>query len=773
MKSIYSHQWLQAFFDEQLPSPEEVSEKLLKHSFEVEEMRKTGSNDAVYELDILPDRSVDCLAHYGIAKEIAAIFSLPLKKQYFQEQFLYNNTAEYIHTEKCNRYTILKVENISLSETPVEIQKHLESIGQRCINPIVDLSNYILFDIGQPIHTFDAQKTSGQFRVRQAQEKETIVLLGNEEIVLQVSDVVIADAADNRAIALAGIKGGEKTRVDENTKDIYIEIASFDSVSVRRTMRRTGYTSDAALRFSQGLPPVVIGYTAQRVAEVFGAYGSIINSVDHHRVSLPKQRKTGVSVTEVNNLLGNTYTQKEIASVLDRLGFSYEYVDPRKQFITAAKEQIGKPYKWGASVSRDAPNTFDCSSFVCWCAAQAGKSIPRMSINQYFFATPTTDPQPGDIVFSVSSDKKAITRNESVFEEGFPVLPGKSDAGISHVGILLDTDSYIGAQGGKKVMISKITNENIVGFGRIWNGEERFVITVPVERPDIQNENDIIEEVGRILGYDTVPSATSTDSGLRSVWMQIHNRFFPKSSETHTKRFLVLRALQKIGFSEVMTSSFCVKDKICVSYPVAKDKGCLRSSLRPGIEKALEQNAYNGELVGLDTIQIAEIGSIFTEEGEKVHLALGVQETVGRTKANITAIEKMIRQVVSMPGSFENGVWEVALEEVQVHKPDSTISPISAVQYVPPSKYPFILRDVAVFVPNRASVTKTEALLQKSGGDYLQKINLFDSFEKDGKQSHAFRLVFQSDSKTLDDEVVNKQMNIVYEALKQNGYEVR
>lgn len=642
MKSIYSHQWLQTFFDEQLPSPEEIAEKLEKHSCEVEEVRTVNNGDTAYEMDILPNRSADCLAHYGIAKEIAAIFSLSMKKKYFQEQFSYGSTAEYIHTEKCDRYTILKIENIVLTETPSEIQKHLESIGQQRINPIVDLSNYILFDIGQPIHTFDAKKTSGRFGVRQAKKGETIALLGNEKVVLQESDIVITDASDNHGIALAGIKGGEETKVDESTKDIYIEIASFDSVSIRRTMRRTGCISDAALRFSQGLPPVMIGYAAQRVTEVFGTYGSITDSFDNRRVPLPKQRKTNVSVIGVNTLLGTAYTQKKVADTLDQLGFSYKHSESQK----------------------------------------------------------------------------------------------------------------------------------------------RFNVTVPIERPDIQDENDMIEEVGRILGYDAVPSTTPTNSRMHVLWMQLRNHLLPKRDEAHTKRFLILRTLQKIGFSEVITSSFCIcctqncpdiccASNLCVAYPVVKGKGCLRSSLRPGIEKALEQNAYNGELLGLDTVQVAEIGSVFFESGEKVHLALGVRETLGRKKADIPAIEKAIRQMISMPGGFKDGIWETSLEEVETHTPDITTKPITTIQYAPPSKYPFILRDVAVFVPNGVSAAKTETLLQKNGGDYLQKINLFDSFEKNGRQSYAFRLVFQSGSETLDDETVNRQMDTLYKALKQNGYEVR
>ena len=463
MKGLYSHNWLQTFFDTPLPSPEEVSDGLLKHSFEIESVRTDEHNDTVYELDILSNRSADCLAQYGIAKEISAIFSLPLKKRYFQEKFAFSDTAEYIQTDKCDRYTILKIENITLTETPEEIQKHLQAVGQRCIHPIVDLSNHILHTIGQPTHAFDARKVSGKFGVRQAHTGERLVLLGEEEITLQEDDIVITDADTDRAIALAGVKGGEETKVDEDTKDIYLETATFDSISVRRTARRTGYPSDASLRFSQGFPPELIDYTAQQVAEVFGQYGSIVASYDCQRIPVAQQRNTTVSANKVNTVLGTKHTQKDVEEVLDRLGFVYE----------------------------QAP-------------------------------------------------------------------------------------------------------------------QEGYTVSVPVERPDIQDENDMVEEIGRILGYDMVPSIAPTINVWTKIqrWMALGD---DTNEEIFAKRLAVLQALQNIGFSEVMTSSFCTKDAIQVAYPVAKDKGCLRSSLRPGIEEVLEQNAYNGELLGVNEVRVAEV----------------------------------------------------------------------------------------------------------------------------------------------------------------------
>ena len=777
MKGVYSHAWLQTFFEDSLPSPETIRDGLLRHSFEVEDVRVADSGDTVYVLDVLPDRSADCLAHYGIAKEIAAIFSLKLTRRYFSDTFSFRTAASYIQMDRCDRYTILKFENISLSETPKEISCHLEAVGQRCITPLADLSNYVLLDIGQPIHVFDARKVSGSFSVRQARDGETFLLLGGEEVVLCVDDIVIADAVDDRVIALAGVKGGEDTKVAADTTDVYIEVASFDHVSVRRTMRRTGCVSDAALRFSQGFPAELIDYTAHRVAAVFGEYGSLTDSFDDTRTALARQRKTGFSVSEVNALLGTVYTQEDIAAALDRFNYIYQYLDSREQFIAVAQEQLGTPYMWGASVSRNAPDAFDCSSFVCWCAAQAGKSLPRISVNQYVYATPVSVPKPGDLVFSISSDPKAEIHTEYVFEAGFPVVPGTVEQGVSHVGIVLDTETFIDARGDSGVTVSQLADATVVGFRRIWDEEKRFVISLPVERPDLRDAHDMVEEIGRLLGYDAVPSIPPLDGFLDTMqvaWARTRNQVLLRDDAVFRKRAAVLSALQGIGFSEVITSSFSKKGVVCVVYPVAKDKGCLRVALRDGMEESLARNAYNGELLGVGAIQIAEIGSVFTDEGEEVRLALGVRETLGRSAVDAAAVEAAVKTVLDLPGGFEGGVWEVPLADVSVRGVSrGEISLIGVMQYVPPSKYPFVLRDVAMFVPDGSAVFDVEKLLSAHGGDYLRQINLFDSFEKDGRKSYAFRLVFQSDTETLDDAVVNRQMEELYGVLRDGGYEVR
>lgn len=762
MKGVYSHAWLQSFFPQPLPSPSEISEGLLKHSFEVEDVRTVGT-DTVYVLDVLPNRSADCLAHYGIAKEVSALFSFPLKERYFSELFSFGADAPYIQTDKCDRYSIVKVSDVSVpSALSEEIRSRLEAVGQKSISPIVDLSNYILFDIGQPIHVFDARKVSGTFGVRSARDGETLVLLGGEERSLVPADIVITD--NDRPVALAGVKGGEDTKVDESTTEVFVEIASFDSTSVRHSARRHRCVSDAAARFSQGFPPELIDYTAQRVAAVFSSCGTVGESFDCRRVPLSRPRMTGVSVSEVNALLGTSYTERDIAGVFDRLGFTYELVDPRDRFVVAAQEQIGKPYMWGASVSRDAPDCFDCSSLVSWCAARSGVSMPRVSINQYLSSRPVAEPRSGDLVFSRSDDSALQVHTESVFEAGCPVSPGSVSDGVNHVGIIAG-DAVIEAKGGSEGAVRQVplSSVSVVYAASIFSDEKRFVVSVPVERVDMRGGADVIEEIARVIGYDTVPVAVPVSSSPAEV------------NERYAKRLAVLRILGKIGFSEVLSHSFRSKGAVCVSYPAAKDKGCLRTDLRMGMRDALEQNAYNGELLGLMDVRLVEIGAVFTSAGEEVRIALGVAPVPNRSAINVSLIEAEIRSALDLPGSFEDdGVWEVPFSEVTCPVSSYDFLPlIGEVSYVPPSRYPFVLRDIALFVPDGLSVGEVASRIQEHGGDVLRRVNLFDEFEKNGRVSYAFRLVFQSDTDTLTDAVINGYMARVCDALEAQGFEVR
>lgn len=403
---------------------------------------------------------------------------------------------------------------------------------------------------------------------------------------------------------------------------------------------------------------------------------------------------------------------------------------------------------------------------MCWSAAQAGKSIPRISINQYLSATPVVEPQVGDLVFTHSKDTSVPLHIESQYESGFPVSPGTAKQGINHVGVVIGSDTIVeavGTTGTNTVAEVPFEKERMVYAASLWDGEKRFIVSVPVERPDIRTGTDLIEEIGRILGYNAVPSRSPSPSKDR-----------PKVDAALAQSFAVIEILQTLGFSEVITYSFSKRGALCVARPVARDKGCLRTDLASGMRQALESNAYAGELLGLSEIRIMEIGAVFTDAGEELHLALGARETLGRPKIALSVLEDEIRRVLPIAGGFTDGVWEVPLNTIALTPEAYRLSlQNKEVRYTPPSLYPFVLRDIAVFVPEGTAVHETEAILRKHGGLQLRRINLFDTFTKDNRTSYAFRLVFQSDTQTLDDGVVNEQMEKINRALEDLGYTVR
>ena len=766
MKGLYSHKWLQSFFNDFQVTPKEVEEKLLLHSFEVESVREQ-KGDTIYELDILPNRASDCLCHYGIAKELSAIFSLPLKQKYFQKEFNFTSKDDNcIQTDMCDRYSIIKIENCTLKETPDYIRQCLESVGHDLIFPIVDITNYLMLLIGQPMHAFDARKVSGKFGVRGANELEPLVLLGDREVRMKSDDIVITDRDNDTAIALAGVKGGKYSGIYEDTKDFYLEIASFNGASVRNTMRKFNEVSDAANIFSQGVSAETVGYSAHTAVELFSQFGTVSSSIDAQRTKLSKPRFTGVSLGEIERRLGKRVDEKSVRSVFERFGWKHSYRDPVPVFLEHAREQLGKPYHFGSSVLRDGTDRFDCSSLVCWCASHSGLSIPRISINQALMSTKVDKPQPGDLIFSVNDKSRSSVKTESKFESGFPVSPGKISKGVSHVSIAIGNNRQIEAigRGVNKVVESTIDNSTVTHIGRIFDGQKRFIVEVPVERRDISYSVDLIEEIARLLGYDTIRDTVPEKTAPAVI------------STEFSKRLRILTALQKIGFSEIITYTFRNKGSVCVEHPVATDKGCLRENLRDGVISSLKENAYKGEILGLEQIRVMEIGNVFTKEGEKTSLAIGVTSTEGRGAVKYAEIEKQIREVLSLPGGFDEGVWEVDLDDVSIPKQSDEMvfieRPKNSV-YVHPSKFPFVLRDVSAFAPEGKSLAMFQKDISEAQLSHLVRINVLDEFVKDGKTSYAVRMVFQSHDETLTDDTVNAEMEKLYTHLKECGYTPR
>src|SRR3990167_4037966 len=270
-----SYDWLKWYIPE-APKAEKLANVLTYHVCEVESFEKRG-DDTVFDINILPNRAHDLLSHQGIAREIASLLDIkfidPTPKYKIPESQPTTLIKE-IKSSKCRRYMGRVIRNIKVGPSPEWVVKHLESIGQRSINNIVDATNIVMYDSGQPCHAFDLDKLTNEILiVRQAKEGESITTLDGKEVKLSSMDMVIAD--EKNVLAIAGVKGGKLAEMDEDTKNILIEVANFDPVSVRKTSKRMGILTDSSKRFENNLSPEIVFYAMREISGLLVEYGGL------------------------------------------------------------------------------------------------------------------------------------------------------------------------------------------------------------------------------------------------------------------------------------------------------------------------------------------------------------------------------------------------------------------------------------------------------------------------------------------------------------------
>jgi phenylalanyl-tRNA synthetase beta chain len=322
----YSYNWIQKHIEETLPSPDALKEQIIFHAFEVEDVEEKNG-DSIFDIKVLPDRAGDCLSHYGMAREIAGLLKLTLKTTTAPA---FPNTALAlpleIKSELCRRYMAIQIDGVKVGPSPAWLKDALEAVGQRSINNIVDATNYILFDTGQPTHAFDTSKIDGGITVRLANENESIITLSEETKTLKGDMLVIADYVG--AVAIAGVKGGKTAEVDDKTSSVILEIANFDAASVRKTARALGLPTDAAKRFENNFSPEVAGSAAaQLVALVLDIAGGEVKGVKDLYPEVQEKRTLSFTVADITRLLGSSVTEQTIKDVFDAYHYIYSVVD--------------------------------------------------------------------------------------------------------------------------------------------------------------------------------------------------------------------------------------------------------------------------------------------------------------------------------------------------------------------------------------------------------------------------------------------------------------
>ncbi len=293
-------------------------------------------SDTLFDLEITPNRS-DLLSHLGLARELSALTGLPLKGARDHAQVTVTNRAAKAEevalqaTDGCPYYTARIIKGVKVGPSPAWLQTRLESIGLRPINNIVDITNYVLMEIGQPLHAFDLAKLQGGIVVRRAAEGEKILALDGTEPTLLTEDLVIADG--QRPVAIAGVMGGEETGVTETTTDILLESAYFAPSGIRRTSRRLGIHSDSSYRFERGVDPQqVIGGSAlatQLILEIAG--GQAEESLAIAGEAPAPVADVTLDETRAHQLLGMPDLKTEEAhAILTKLGLTHKGGDAAK-----------------------------------------------------------------------------------------------------------------------------------------------------------------------------------------------------------------------------------------------------------------------------------------------------------------------------------------------------------------------------------------------------------------------------------------------------------
>ena len=223
-------------------------------------------NDTILDVEITPNRS-DLLSHYGLAREIAALTKKPLRPLEIAEPPTATGDAVRISAlHECPFYSARRIEQITVGPSPKWLRAKLEAVGLRAINNIVDITNFVMLEIGQPLHAFDADKLEGGINVRLAQPNEKFLALDGRTYQLDEKKMLIADAA--RGIAIGGVMGGEDTGVTGTTRNVLLESAYFLPANVRRTARELNLPSDASYRFERGVDPAMVLRASERAAQL-------------------------------------------------------------------------------------------------------------------------------------------------------------------------------------------------------------------------------------------------------------------------------------------------------------------------------------------------------------------------------------------------------------------------------------------------------------------------------------------------------------------------
>lgn len=740
----------------------------------------------------------------GLAREVAAQTKAPLKVSLPTAPKAGKGPTVKMEVEPkvVGRFAVAELslnQANTYQEAPPQEVGWLRTSGMRSLSPVVDVTNFVMLEQGQPLHAYDADKVKGAIIVRHAAAGEHLTTLDGVKRKLTKADLVIAD--DRGPIGLAGVMGGAATEVGPKTKRIYLEAATFDGATVRKMALRHGLRSEASARFERGLPVQLAPVALARAIEVLGKDAKLVGATDELRV-WPWEQRIGLRRSQLVRLLGFEVSFDDAIAALGRLGIEARQFD----VVAEAKSHLGKPYVWGARYKTHGTDAFDCGYYLDYLYSligyPAGHTAPQLMESGQ--PVELADLKPGDTLYRDGAWKE---------------LKREDRNGVSHVAMYLGDGKIIHAENyhlvkgewqelptrEQKVMVDdlKIITEapGFLGARRHLADLDDF-ISVPVApwwRPDLKVGEDLVEEIVKVLGYDAVPATlppwrpTEVEFDQQRVW-----------------RRRIQEVLFGAGLFEVMTYSFVSEDQIKLlgsdpkhylklKNPLSQEQAYLRRSPLPSLLAALERNAKYAPEAG-----VYEVTAVFEPAGkgelpqEPERLAVLWRRRDG-SYAAVKGVLDALAEALSLDlvaelaedGRFAPGrggvaklgdakvgwIGQVAPALVRRHKLSGEIAylelelaPLRAAgprQYDAPSRFPVAYRDLTVVVPVEVTWQQVKDEAAHAGlARVIWRSDYYGPELPEGRKSVSFRLEMSSPDHTLSEAEVTDRLTQIESRLK-------
>ncbi len=703
-----SYNWIRELTKTGL-APRELAERLTMLGLTVEGVHEAG-DDFVLDIDLTSNRP-DCLSHLGVAREVAAMegarVRLPESKPQKSGQQAEEFTSVEIQDPKlCPRYAARVVRGVKIQPSPDWLVKRLEAIGQRPINNVADITNYVLHEMGQPLHAFDLAKLAEhRIVVRRARKGEKLTTLDGVERVLDEEMLVIADAV--RAVALAGVMGGEESEISTATQDVLIESAYFNPASVRRTARLLGMHTEASHRFERGADYANVLRAQERcVALICELAGGVAteNAIDVYPRPLT-QPVVSLRPERVETLTGLRVSPVEIERILTALGFS--------ECARASSSESEWSFRDGV-VEETPVNLHSKMSFV----------VPTWRVD-----------------VAIEEDLVEEVARHTGYEKIATRLPASGIAGEYQPSELRKREmrGALTASGfDEAVSFSFIDAKHDAAFELL----PELVIESLGDESFVTLSNSIIEGATRmrptLLAGLLDAVRTNFNHGTRDVRLFESGRIFASVGDgelPHEREALAL----------VATGGVTEEGRA----------GALRELDFYDLKGALEAAA---DAMNLLPLKFEEASVLHLHEGQAAIISLsdGMRVgSLGKLAESVAAAYKFRQPVY---------VCEVDLTALLG-------AAEAAVIYTPLSRFPSVTRDVSLLVARRVALAELLNVVQDENINYCTDSKLVGVYEganlPEGKRSVTLRLEYRADERTLRDEEVDEMHARIVRSLEE------